>query len=262
MDVDILCFTESHLDDTVSDEFLHLSDAFDVIYRKDRKNHGVRILVYFSSSLVHQIMSEHEIYCPESIWACVTIYHEKYLIGTFYSPRNSDSDCFTAFNRNIEKAMEIASNVIILGDLNKDLLNTTFYTLEGVSSVANFITAYEESQYNQDSHFLICSVFSVSKGNLFEVYLRKPKDILHLISLYNIIKEQTRQMPYFLDTIIISTDMRFLDSGALQNSSEISDHSATYIVVSFPYDLKPFYERTVFLYKKPTLKRLVAKLYR
>ena len=38
------------------------------------------------------------------------------------------------------------------------------YTLEGVSSVANFITAYE------DSHFRICSVFFVSKGNLFDVY--------------------------------------------------------------------------------------------
>ena len=35
------------------------------------------------------------------------------------------------------------------------------YTLEGVSSVANFITAYEESQQNRDSHYLICSVFFV-----------------------------------------------------------------------------------------------------
>ena len=35
------------------------------------------------------------------------------------------------------------------------------YTLEGVSSVANFITAYEES---------ICSVFFVSKGNFFYIY--------------------------------------------------------------------------------------------
>ena len=41
------------------------------------------------------------------------------------------------------------------------------YTLEGISSVANFITAYEVSQLNRDSHFLSCSVFIVSKGNLF-----------------------------------------------------------------------------------------------
>ena len=44
------------------------------------------------------------------------------------------------------------------------------YTLEAVSSVANFITAYKESQENRDSHFLICNVFFVSKGNLFHVY--------------------------------------------------------------------------------------------
>ena len=44
------------------------------------------------------------------------------------------------------------------------------YTLEGVSSIANFISAYEESQWNRDSHFLIRSVFFVSKGNLFDVY--------------------------------------------------------------------------------------------
>ena len=41
------------------------------------------------------------------------------------------------------------------------------YTLEGVSSVANFITDYEESQYNRNPHFLIRSVLLVSKGNIF-----------------------------------------------------------------------------------------------
>ena len=44
------------------------------------------------------------------------------------------------------------------------------YTLEGVSSVANFRTAYEESKWNRDSHYLICNVLFVSKGNVFVVY--------------------------------------------------------------------------------------------
>ena len=51
------------------------------------------------------------------------------------------------------------------------------YTLEGVSSIANFITAYEESQ-NQDSHLLIWSVFFVSKGNLFDVYFTTLHQVL------------------------------------------------------------------------------------
>ena len=44
------------------------------------------------------------------------------------------------------------------------------YILEGVSNVANFITAYEVSQFYRDSHFLICGVFFVSKGNIFVAY--------------------------------------------------------------------------------------------
>ena len=48
------------------------------------------------------------------------------------------------------------------------------YTLEGVGSVANVITAYEKSQYNRDFLFLICRVFFVSKGNLFNVYFTSP----------------------------------------------------------------------------------------
>ena len=51
------------------------------------------------------------------------------------------------------------------------------YTLEGVSSVANFITTYEES-IKPNSHFLICSVFFVSKGNLFDVYFTCVPQIL------------------------------------------------------------------------------------
>ena len=44
------------------------------------------------------------------------------------------------------------------------------YTLEGVSSVANFMTAYEETRKSRDSPFLNRRVFVVSKSNLFDVY--------------------------------------------------------------------------------------------
>ena len=32
------------------------------------------------------------------------------------------------------------------------------YTLEGVSSISKFITAYEQSQYNRYSYFIICYI--------------------------------------------------------------------------------------------------------
>ena len=46
--------------------------------------------------------------------------------------------------------------------------------LEGVSTVANFITVYEKSQIKPDSYFLIRSVFFVSKCNLLDVYFTQP----------------------------------------------------------------------------------------
>ena len=60
------------------------------------------------------------------------------------------------------------------------------YMLEGVSKIANFITAYEEYQLNRDSHFLIRSVFLVSKGNLFYVFIalnERGIQIFYLITL-------------------------------------------------------------------------------
>ena len=48
------------------------------------------------------------------------------------------------------------------------------YTLEGVSSVANFTTAYEEIQLNRDSHFLIICFQRQSFLRLFYYIFRYP----------------------------------------------------------------------------------------
>ena len=52
---------------------------------------------------------------------------------------------------------------------------------EGVSSVANFITAFEESQLNRNSHFLICSVFFDVCFNSTSRYL---DDLLNIDNIY------------------------------------------------------------------------------
>ena len=44
------------------------------------------------------------------------------------------------------------------------------YTIEGVSSVANFITAYEESQYNRGSYFLSVMCFLFPKAIFLDFY--------------------------------------------------------------------------------------------
>ena len=128
LDFNILCFTETHLNNVVKDDFLCLSDSFDTPYRKDRTSHGGGILVYLD--LVHSRVADLGVYSNESVWVKVIINTELYLIGTFYSPRTADVDFFfTILNLSIEAAFNISKNIIILGDLNEDLLNSNFHNL-------------------------------------------------------------------------------------------------------------------------------------
>ena len=82
-DIDILCFSETHLDFNVSTESLRFSNSYSEPYRKDRNSHGGGLLVYLNSSLVRCRRSDLEIFCPESIWAEIKVKHDTYLMGLF-----------------------------------------------------------------------------------------------------------------------------------------------------------------------------------
>ena len=80
---DILCFSETHLDVQISNEFLFLSDTFAEPYRKDRTNHGGGVMIYFNSQLIHVRMADLEIFCDESIWVESKVNSVNYLLGFF-----------------------------------------------------------------------------------------------------------------------------------------------------------------------------------
>ena len=142
LDFNIICFTETHLNYIITNDFLDLSDSFDEPYRKDRTSHGGGILVYLNKDLVHSRITDLEAYCNESIWVKIVVNSDIYLVGTFYSPKTADKDFFRNFNLNIEAAFNISKNVIILGDLNEDLLNDNFHNLKDtlvLNSMINII---------------------------------------------------------------------------------------------------------------------------
>ena len=107
LDFDILCFTETHLDASIEDSSLVLSDDYCLPYRKDRTNHGGGILVYHHKHLLTQRMSDPEIFWHESIWIKIK-QKQTVFIGVFYSPKASDARFFERLNENIEAACEIS----------------------------------------------------------------------------------------------------------------------------------------------------------
>ena len=220
-DFECLCFTETHLDDNVDNAQICLTSDYGIPYRKDRTNHGGGILVYVNNNLIHKRRPDLEVFWEESLWVEIKINKRQFLLGTFYSPKPQDQLFFDAFDRNIEKAMELSQNLVIVGDLNEDLLNDNFR------------------------------------------YLR---DTLLANSLQNIISVPTRGRA-LLDPIIVTDDLSAYDSGVLPNPNEISDHSATYIVLPHDYSVSSTYIRRVWSYKradfnlKKTLGHLTGDVY-
>ena len=58
LDFDILCFTETHLDQSINNEDIMLSSKFGIPNRKDRTNPGGGILTYINNSLLHSRVDE------------------------------------------------------------------------------------------------------------------------------------------------------------------------------------------------------------
>ena len=61
----------------------------------------------------------------------------------FYSPQTADAIFFDSLNKNIEKALDITNDKIILGDINEDLLNPDMHNLKDVlllNSLHNIIS--------------------------------------------------------------------------------------------------------------------------
>ena len=80
---------ESHLDNSVDNSNILLTNEFSVPYRKDRTNHGGGILVYINNDLLHKRRHDLEIFWEESVWVEIKINKQQYLYGYQLLPQAS-----------------------------------------------------------------------------------------------------------------------------------------------------------------------------
>ena len=119
-----------------------MSSKYGIPYRKDRANHGGRLLLYLSYGLADARILDLETFWNELIWVEIKLNRESYLVGLFYSTRPADTFYDALNKKKIEKAQDIINNIIILGDINEDLLNPNIHHLKDVllpSSLLNII---------------------------------------------------------------------------------------------------------------------------
>ena len=95
-DFECLCFMETHLDNSIDNANIHLTNEFSVPYRKDRTKNGGGILVDVNNNLLHKRRPDLKIFWEGSIWVEIKINNQQYLLGTFYSPKPQDQTFFEA----------------------------------------------------------------------------------------------------------------------------------------------------------------------
>ena len=87
----------------------------------------------------------------ESLWIEIKVNRDVYLISLFYSPRTADALFFDSLNKYKEKTLDTTNNIIILGDMNKDVLNPNMHNLKDVlliNTLHNIIEEPPRQPYN------------------------------------------------------------------------------------------------------------------
>ena len=85
LDFDILCFTETHLNQDILTDSI-LLDNFSLPYRKDRNNRGGGILHYINNKLLSERIPDLEILWDECIWVTIHKKRLSFLLGIFLQP--------------------------------------------------------------------------------------------------------------------------------------------------------------------------------
>ncbi len=113
-DYDILCFSESHLTNTVADSSITLDDMN--LFRKDFTDHSSGLVTYISNKFISSRKSELEIPSLHALWTHVKFYNASFLLCNIYRQPNAPVSFWTDLNIIIEKALETNEYIIIVGD--------------------------------------------------------------------------------------------------------------------------------------------------
>ena len=205
--MNILCFTETHLDDNINTSDLILEN-YDMPYRLDRTSHGGGILVYVMKGIVSHRRTDLENIDDEVIWFEIVLNSVRYLISVTYRPPNTPQQFWNRLERSLSLALDETNYVAVLGDLNIDF---------------------------------------------FQPLPLPVLDLIHSKGLINIITDPTRisqTRRSLLDPILITESIKVIEQGTISVETEISDHEATFAVLTSPCGIHSVFRREIWLYNR------------
>ena len=173
---DIICITETWLDESISNNELSLQN-FDIV-RRDRNRQGGGILIYvnnrYSHSLVFSGSDDLEL-----IVLNVKCLFFKVALGLFYRPPSSSNSIFDTLRTVLCSHINMAllSNFILLGDFNVDVLNASHPLLPKLRALSSSLCL--KQVVSEPTH--IVSEIPTSLIDL--IYLSVPSSVLSCVTI-------------------------------------------------------------------------------
>ena len=225
IEYDILCFTETHLSDTVTDDLLFI-EGFSIFYRKDRTNHASGIMIYISDNVISRRLEELETPNLDTIWVEIKDKNECFLLCTVYRQPSLPIAFWDSLNISLDKAFDISDKVILLGDINEDQLSDTSHYLKDIMLINNMKNVIREPTRVTDTSAKLLDpiVISSSIEVLDSEVIETPQDVTdHFATVINIKFSYDTQHSYYrrvwnykkadfhqLNNLIANTDWSFL----------------------------------------------------
>ena len=213
---DIICISETWLDNTIMDSDIDLPDY--KIFRKDRNRHGGGVAIYVHDSLPVRKLNEFDINGLELV--CVELIHnnKKFIIACCYRPPGANLEESTEFLENFQTVYNLMltfspESVFILGDFNDRCLQ------------------WEDPHKNSE---LGLTFFECLQNNLLFQIIKEPT---YICDKYNSI----------LDLIITDSPGYILDSG-VGNPIGDPSHCLIFCKVQIQYIKDAKYEREIWKY--------------
>ena len=163
----IMCFTETWLNHTITDEDIKFSD-YKPPFRRDRQSdsHG-GICVYVKETIYAKRRNDLELEDIECIWIEVSLNHKKLLIGTFYRPPNSPASTLSSIESSIGLAYDTNINdILIVGDFNLDTQKqASGNKINGICQQFNLHNLIQEPTHFTESSSSIIDLLLTSNTN-------------------------------------------------------------------------------------------------
>ncbi|CAC5380776.1 unnamed protein product [Mytilus coruscus] len=183
----IVCITESHLDENIFSQEIHIDGYHQELYRNDRNCFGGGVSVYVSEILKTKRRFDLEFENGELIWLEIDFPQHKILLCAVYRSPGSSHPFWQNFKHSIEQAYNYTTKIVITGDLNVDLFT-------------------EHNHVLNDQMNIFCLQNVVKEATRFD---------------------QRSGRATLLDPILISEDCCATFTEVIDINREMSDHNAT-----------------------------------